>query len=331
MKVISGLLALLLLQELEVPTVRSPAIQQLRKHVVALDIGHTPSHPGAISASGIPEYQFNKNVVEKIKARLSTTDSIEPYVVATSDTLTLPARARLASAHHAELFISIHHDSAQDKYLHPWTVNGKTQRYSDEFSGYGVFFSRKNADPEASLEFATLVGEGMAGQGFPFARHHAERIKGENREIVDAKAGVYRFDDLIVLQTAEMPAVLLECGVIVNRREEKSLLTSARQQQIAEAVTNAMLEYFSEARSRAVNEADDSGKRPGASGSLSAAGVKLTPTPESTQKLAKPPTKAQTPEQTPKRSLFQRVLDKGKTTKSPSPAVERPESGEEQP
>jgi hypothetical protein len=169
----------------------------------------------------------------------------------------------------------------------------------------------------------------MAAQGFPFARHHAEPVKGENREIVDAKAGVYRFDDLIVLRMAQMPAVLLECGVIVNRLEEKSLLTSERQEKIAEAVTNAVLEYFSKAQPT-VLQAEDAGKRAGVSGALSATGVKLTPAPASTQTVAKTTTAAQTPSPTPRRSLLEKFF-KGRTGKSPPPATERSESEEKEP
>src|SRR5439155_15061228 len=140
MKKLFALAALLLWQQLDMRRdIAAPV-----KHVVALDIGHTPAHPGAISASGIPEYQFNKAIVEKINTALSATSNVEPYVVASSDTLTLQGRTRLAGAHKAELFIAIHHDSVQDKYLHSWEVDGKPQYYADEFSGYGVFFSRKN-------------------------------------------------------------------------------------------------------------------------------------------------------------------------------------------
>ncbi len=192
MKKLFALAALLLWQQLDMPRDIAAPI----KHVVALDIGHTPAHPGAISASGIPEYQFNKAIVEKINTALSATSNVEPYVVASSDTLTL---------------------------------QGRTQ----------------NTESEASLEFARLLGEQMAARGFHFSRHHAEPIRGENREIVDDQAGVYRFDNLIVLRTAQMPAVLLECGVIVNRVEEKSLLTSERQQEIADAVAAAVTQFFS--------------------------------------------------------------------------------------
>ena len=67
--------------------------------------------------------------------------------------------------------------------------------------------------------------------------HHAEKITGENRELVDRKRGIYIFDDLIVLKTAAMPAVLLECGVILNREEEKRLTNRAYQDKMVKAVT----------------------------------------------------------------------------------------------
>ena len=46
--------------------------------------------------------------------------------------------------------------------------------------------------------------------------HHAEKIKGENRELIDRELGIYLFDDLVVLRTAQCPAVLFESGVIIN-------------------------------------------------------------------------------------------------------------------
>ncbi len=42
-------------------------------------------------------------------------------------------------------------------------------------------------------------------------------------ELIDEEAGVYRYDHLIVLHSAHMPAVLLEAGSIVNRQEELEL------------------------------------------------------------------------------------------------------------
>jgi len=53
---------------------------------------------------------------------------------------------------------------------------------------------------------------------------------------------MYRFDDLIVLRTANMPAVLLECGVIVNPDEEKELKQPERQSKTVRAIRSAVLQ-----------------------------------------------------------------------------------------
>ena len=70
-------------------------------------------------------------------------------------------------------------------------------------------------------------------------------------ELIDAEAGVYRYDHLIVLHTARMPAVLLEAGSITNRQEELELATPGRRLMVAEAVT-AAVEEFCESREQAV-------------------------------------------------------------------------------
>jgi N-acetylmuramoyl-L-alanine amidase len=45
-----------------------------------------------------------------------------------------------------------------------------------------------------------------------------------------------------------MPAVLLECGVIVNRSEEASLQTPEIQHRIAEAAAEAIMQFLHDRR-----------------------------------------------------------------------------------
>src|SRR5207253_11419210 len=107
---------------------------------------------------------------------------------------------------------------------------------TDRFRGYSVFFSRKNAAVDDSFRFAKLVGSALREEGLTPTTHHAEKIPGENRELVVPELGVYRFDTLIVLRTTKMPAVLLECGVIVNPTEEEELKQPGRQMKVVRAV-----------------------------------------------------------------------------------------------
>jgi N-acetylmuramoyl-L-alanine amidase len=212
------------------------------KFLVALDIGHTPRNGGAAAADGTMEYEFNRRMVQLIAADLREQPNITVIVVNNQrKEISLFQRSTVANEASADLFLAIHHDSANDKYLVPRIVNGRTLYSTDRFSGYSVFFSRKNAAADESLRFAKLIGSAMRDEGLMPTAHHAEKIPGENRDLIVPELGVYRYDNLIVLRTTRMPAVLLECGVIVNPTEEEELKQPERQMKVVRAVRAAVL------------------------------------------------------------------------------------------
>jgi N-acetylmuramoyl-L-alanine amidase len=213
---------------------------------VALDIGHSIKQPGAYSARGLSEYHFNKAIAAALLLRsLQKFGEVDAFIINPHGTsISLAERTRQAANKRATLFLSIHHDSVQRRYVKEWTVDGKTRLYSDNFSGFSVFVSRKNRKFAESLRFARLLGEAMVARGFSPTLHHAEKIPGEGRNLVDQDLGLYEFDDLVVLKTAAMPAALLECGVIVNRSEEASLQRPEIQQRIADAAAEAIGKFM---------------------------------------------------------------------------------------
>ena len=150
------------------------------------------------------------------------------------------ARAKRANAARACLLISIHHDAVQARFLDTWNVNGQERRYCDQFAGYSLFYSGKNAKTDASLALARRIGYELRAAGLSFTRHHAADIPGERRPLVDDTVGVYRYDGLAVLGTADMPAVLVEAGVIVHRQEETELAGEERQRKTAVALARGV-------------------------------------------------------------------------------------------
>jgi N-acetylmuramoyl-L-alanine amidase len=217
---------------------------------IALDIGHLPKAAGAMAADGRMEYEFNRRMVELIAADLQQDNRIRVVIVnREAKPISLSGRAAAARAAGADLLLSIHHDSVNDRYLEVQRqANGRVLYHCDRFRGYSVFYSGKNREASDSLEFARALGLAMRRQGLTPTLHHAEPIKGENRELVNPDLGIYRFDDLIVLKSAAMPAVLLECGVIVNRAEEAELLTEQRQQKVVAAIYEAVMAMANKVR-----------------------------------------------------------------------------------
>jgi N-acetylmuramoyl-L-alanine amidase len=104
-----------------------------------------------------------------------------------------------------------------------WEFEGKKQHYNDQYPGHSIFVSLDNPSYQSSVLFATIVGKELKARGMQYTWHYTDAIMGSRRRLlVDPEAGVYRYDQLIVLRQTHMPAVLLEAGSIINRNEELS-------------------------------------------------------------------------------------------------------------
>jgi N-acetylmuramoyl-L-alanine amidase len=219
---------------------------------VVVDVGHTVDKPGADSARGVPEYSFNLQLADAIKQALVDAgfDKTVRLITTTAPWHGLVERAERANDMHADLFLSIHHDSVPNHLIETWEYEGHQHQFSDRFKGYSLFISNDNADREGSLEFGRLLGKALQARGLQYTPHYALPLMGKYRhELVDVGAGVYRYDQLIVLRYTRMPALLMEAGSIVNRQEELESATPERRAVISAAVA-AAVEDFCVARSR---------------------------------------------------------------------------------
>jgi N-acetylmuramoyl-L-alanine amidase len=208
-----------------------------------VDVGHGTLAPGALSARGTDEYDFNLRLSREIDKELRAAGFDKTVLMVTPDKPTrgLFRRVARANALKADLFLAVHHDSVPDKMLETWQVDGKTQHYNDRFPGHSIFISNSNADRAGSLAFAKQLGLALKARGLQYTPHYTEKFMGNRRrELVDAQAGVYRYDQLVVLKDTQMPAALIEAGSIVNRSEELLLATSEHQAIMAGAVVEAV-------------------------------------------------------------------------------------------
>jgi N-acetylmuramoyl-L-alanine amidase len=224
------------------PTENKACLQEKLK--IAIDIGHSPNRPGAISARGVSEYSFNKQIAELLLQNLKQKGFKNAFILTDPNPeMTLHHRTKILNQKAADLLISIHHDSVQPHYLDQWEFEGENYHFSDRFKGFSIFFSGKNPKIEQSLQLAKLVSQEFLQLKLKPTLHHAENITGENRPLIDSEHGIYRFDNLIILKNAKMPAILVECGVIVNRDEELQLSEINHQKKLANALSNAISQF----------------------------------------------------------------------------------------
>jgi N-acetylmuramoyl-L-alanine amidase len=213
---------------------------------VTLDVGHTALEPGATSARGVPEYDFNLRLAQRIEAKLLEAGFAKTVLLVTAgpNRKGLAARVARANAMRGDLLVSIHHDSVPEFLIGKWEYEGAEGRFSNRFKGHAIFISKDNVEAKKSLVFARLLGLRLKAAGLQYTPHYTEPLMGRRRRVlVDPEAGVYRFDQLIVLKQARTPAVLLEAGSIINRDEELVMSSPERQSLIATAMAQAVEEF----------------------------------------------------------------------------------------
>ncbi|MDQ5850388.1 MAG: N-acetylmuramoyl-L-alanine amidase [Pseudomonadota bacterium] len=192
--------------------------------MVAVDVGHHYEAPGVLSASGKAELEFNLELAYEVRRSLSEAGFAVRMIE------DRPLYDRTAAAEGADFFVSIHHDSVKPEYM----------PVAASFSGYSLFISRLNPQPQKSLACASAIGSQLRAAGLVPSRYHADPVLGEHRPFADEVNGVHFFDNLAVARTASMPSVLVEAGVIVNRDEERRLSDPEVRERIARAIAGGI-------------------------------------------------------------------------------------------
>lgn len=215
------------------------------KAIIAIDIGHTLKKSGATSARGIGEFHFNQSIAIKLQDQLKAHGYKNVLVInPEGKDIKLKERTAYAHQHNAELFVSIHHDSMQMKFLSKWKYKGKEYLHGEKFKGYSLFISQKTKHKKENTLLAHAIADSMLKSDFVPTLHHAMPIKGENRKLIDKTKGIYAFPELAVLRTSKIPAILVECGVIINKDEEVLLSKKEYQEKISESLAKGIIHYL---------------------------------------------------------------------------------------
>lgn len=189
-----------------------------------------------MSPNGFQEYAYNRQLADLIATYLHEAGVV--VIRPEGDPLSLKARTRLTGK--ADLFVSIHHDSIPQE----WIDQGRRR----EFAGFSVFVSAKNPFPDESTLCGKSIGAALVRSRERPSLYHATPIKGENRPLLDKDRGLHRFDDLVVLKTAQSPAVLVEAGVIANPDEEIRLANRRVAADLGGAIVQGILGCLTRSR-----------------------------------------------------------------------------------
>ena len=241
---------------LDLPPIEGP--DDASRPLVVIDAGHGGHDPGAVS-SGFQEKAVVLGLSRNLRDQLLSEGGIR--VALTRDTdryLALAERVQIARELGADLFLSIHADSAGGIN----TVRGaSTYTLSDEANSEAAarFAQREN---EADIVNGTLLSGETESVNSILVELSQRRTADESAEFVDLiiREGARempfhsqprRSAELGVLRAPDVPSVLFEAGFLTNPAEAIRLTSAEGQQAFAQSMARAIRIYFA----RSSNEA----------------------------------------------------------------------------
>ena len=211
----------------------------LTAKTIVIDPGHGGKDPGALGNGSLHE----KGVVLSISNKLREILTEKGYtVLMTRDTnrfIPLKKRTEFATQHKADLFLSIHANSATSS-----KANGVETYYlsvNSTDSTSEKIAARENINSGYSIQeletlLKGLIRESKSEDSKRLARHVQQSLV-EATGAIDRGVKHARF---VVLIGTKVPAILIETGFLTNPVEGRKLATSAYQYKIATAIAQGV-------------------------------------------------------------------------------------------
>jgi N-acetylmuramoyl-L-alanine amidase len=241
---------------LEPPSVSDikPARRQtpttLPPYVVVIDPGHGGRDPGAVSEDGqLKEKDVTLEIALLIRDRLrAEAPGIAVHLTRSDDrSMGLKERTTLANKLNADLFLSVHCNAAEDA-----SSKGVETYYLSKANSTKAMAvaARENAIPLAKMNDleATLLDLMLTSKQTESVRLattvHCALIKGLSGITARRRDRGVRRGPFYVLFGAKMPAILVECGFINNRREKEKLSNREHLDSVAGGLATGTLQYL---------------------------------------------------------------------------------------
>jgi N-acetylmuramoyl-L-alanine amidase len=213
---------------------------------VVIDAGHGGDDAGVTSASGTKEKDITLGVARRLKAAIEGRLGIR--VVLTRDDDRNPSfdeRAATANNSKADLFVSLHADASFKPSVSGATIYylAATDEPHEETQAGGRLPVVTGGSRDIELIPWDLAQARHAAQSMAFAMLTEEQFRGR----VPLSAHAVISAPLRVLQSANMPAVLVEIGHLSNAEQDKQLAGAEFQNLFTQALTDAVTKFHEQA------------------------------------------------------------------------------------
>lgn len=232
------------------PTISGPSDAKLP--LVVIDAGHGGHDPGAISPqTGKREKDITLAIAKSIRTELLKTGRVR--VALTRDTdryLILQDRYGVARKMNADLFISVHADSAENADANGATVYTLSETASDREAQRLAARENKadiinginlgGADANVSSILIDLTQRETMNVSATFAK----LLLREARPNMKIRTESHKFASFVVLKAPDTPSILFETGYVSNEGDVAFLSSANGQQKIGRSVASAIQVHF---------------------------------------------------------------------------------------
>lgn len=221
-----------------------------KKKIIVLDPGHGGKDPGAIGYSGVYEKNITLAMAKELKVILEK-EGYKVHLTRSTDIfIPLRDRVKIARKYNADLFMSIHADSAVNRSAKGLSVYTLSETASDKEAA--ALAERENkADVVAGLnllehskEVSDILINLAQRETMNRSSEFASFMVQEMRKSVKLRDNTHRFAGFAVLKAPDVPSVLLEMGYLSNRTEERLLKQKDYRRKLAVSTSKAVEKYF---------------------------------------------------------------------------------------
>lgn len=208
--------------------------------MLMLDPGHGGHDPGAIGVHGTQEKDVTLDIARSMADMLVGQSEVLVKLTRNEDIfLSLQDRVRIARDAGADLFVSIHADSAPNKSVRGLSCYTLSEKASDSLAG-AIADKENYADVLGGVDLSVADQE-VAAILFDLsarrARNTSQRVKVSFVRAVGKKWRLLerpmRAANFAVLRSPDVPSMLVETGFLSNPQDEALLSQSAQRNKIA--------------------------------------------------------------------------------------------------
>ena len=221
--------------------------------VIVLDPGHGGKDPGATGKRGTQEKDLVLKAAQELAAAFRALPGYKVVLTRNGDSyVSLRGRIDVARSAKADLFISLHADSAINAEATGMSVYTLSERASDREAAKlankenqsdiiaGVDLSGESEDVSNIL--IDLVQRGTMNA----SADYATRLVTELSSSIKLKYESHRFAGFVVLKAPDVPSVLIEMGYLSNPKEEWLLLQKSHREKLVRGIVAATQSYFND-------------------------------------------------------------------------------------